>query len=245
MGERADPRFKPGEVHDTGQRSVSLTADWYNMRVARRVALDGGPGRGKAVREPAPIARGSGKAPRMEPYLTRAGVARIGETVESKIESRAVPPARVHFLQMPWARRARHRLACGVRRLWTLLPPEWMRSAYLLISRIAARLPEPLATRLQWFFGRLWAESAVMEQEYSAWIELFEPIDAAARRTAEAVVAGLADPPLISVLMPVYNPVPEHLLAAIESVRDQFYTRWELCIAERRLDRPGDRAAAA
>ncbi|MBI1891022.1 MAG: glycosyltransferase [Burkholderiales bacterium] len=38
--------------------------------------------------------------------------------------------------------------------------------------------------------------------------------------------------PLISVIMPVYNAPPEFLEQAIESVRDQIYPHWELCIAD-------------
>lgn len=38
--------------------------------------------------------------------------------------------------------------------------------------------------------------------------------------------------PLISVVMPVYRPDPEYLRSAIESVRNQIYKRWELCIAD-------------
>ena len=38
--------------------------------------------------------------------------------------------------------------------------------------------------------------------------------------------------PLISVLMPVYNPPIEYLRQAIESVRQQSYPHWQLCIAD-------------
>ncbi|MBC8010628.1 MAG: glycosyltransferase family 2 protein [Burkholderiales bacterium] len=38
--------------------------------------------------------------------------------------------------------------------------------------------------------------------------------------------------PLISVLVPVYNPEPRWLQAMIESVLDQNYPRWELCLAD-------------
>lgn len=45
-------------------------------------------------------------------------------------------------------------------------------------------------------------------------------------------IEGLETPPLISVLMPVYN-TPERLLReAIESVRSQIYDNWQLCIAD-------------
>ena len=32
--------------------------------------------------------------------------------------------------------------------------------------------------------------------------------------------------------MPVFNPDPDHLLAAIRSVEDQFYPLWELCLSD-------------
>ena len=38
--------------------------------------------------------------------------------------------------------------------------------------------------------------------------------------------------PLISVLLPTYNPKKEWLIAAIESVRNQNYQNWELCVAD-------------
>lgn len=44
--------------------------------------------------------------------------------------------------------------------------------------------------------------------------------------------------PLISVIMPTYNPDIQHLRAAIESVLNQLYTRLELCIADDASTRP-------
>lgn len=38
--------------------------------------------------------------------------------------------------------------------------------------------------------------------------------------------------PLISILMPVYNTPEKYLREAIDSVRNQVYTNWELCIAD-------------
>ena len=44
-------------------------------------------------------------------------------------------------------------------------------------------------------------------------------------------VASFIQQPVIAVAMPVYNPDPNYLRAAIESVRAQLYQKWELCIA--------------
>lgn len=47
-----------------------------------------------------------------------------------------------------------------------------------------------------------------------------------------AALSGLSRRPLISILMPVYNPVPDDLDRAIRSVESQIYPEWELCIAD-------------
>ncbi|MCB5197372.1 glycosyltransferase family 2 protein [Deefgea salmonis] len=45
-------------------------------------------------------------------------------------------------------------------------------------------------------------------------------------------LAELKNQPLISIVMPVYNPNPTWLVQAIESVRAQIYPNWQLCIAD-------------
>lgn len=48
----------------------------------------------------------------------------------------------------------------------------------------------------------------------------------------EAEISALAQPPLISVLMPVYETDPRWLGAAIRSIRAQIYPHWELCLSD-------------
>jgi GT2 family glycosyltransferase/SAM-dependent methyltransferase len=70
-----------------------------------------------------------------------------------------------------------------------------------------------------------------VEAEYDAWRRRRLLTDAdrqRLRREAEA----LADPPRLSVLMPVHNISEKYLRLAIESVRRQLYPHWELCIAD-------------
>ncbi|MDE7241215.1 glycosyltransferase [Desulfovibrio sp.] len=61
---------------------------------------------------------------------------------------------------------------------------------------------------------------------YDAWIELQEP----ALRASRIEPGGAC--PEIAVIMPVWNPRPEHLAAALDSVLAQSYGRWQLCIAD-------------
>jgi GT2 family glycosyltransferase len=65
---------------------------------------------------------------------------------------------------------------------------------------------------------------------YGAWIEKFDqPLSSA---EAEAVYQALGAKPLITVIMPVFNVDPQWLRGAIESVREQSYPHWQLCIVD-------------
>ncbi len=46
------------------------------------------------------------------------------------------------------------------------------------------------------------------------------------------LAADLADGPLISVVVPVYNPDPELFAQMVDSVRSQSYWNWQLCLAD-------------
>jgi glycosyltransferase involved in cell wall biosynthesis len=83
-------------------------------------------------------------------------------------------------------------------------------------------------------FAPLDVEAAPPEVDlpYSFWVSTFDELDQPGRAHLEAQVAGLTDPPLISVLLPVYNTPRNFLDEAIESVRSQTYPNWELCIVD-------------
>ena len=68
--------------------------------------------------------------------------------------------------------------------------------------------------------------------DYDNWIESYDTLDDTARAGIRARLAALPLRPLMSVVMPVYNPPIEYLRRAIETVRAQLYEHWELCIAD-------------
>lgn len=67
---------------------------------------------------------------------------------------------------------------------------------------------------------------------YAAWNEIFFGLEAADRSLMQQHIEAFSYQPLISFVMPVYNPEPAFLTAAIESVQAQLYPHWELCIAD-------------
>lgn len=72
----------------------------------------------------------------------------------------------------------------------------------------------------------------VSSHTYVEWIRRYDSIDDAKRGAIKAAIDLFAYKPLISVVMPVYNPPIELLNEAIQSVTNQLYQNWELCIAD-------------
>lgn len=68
--------------------------------------------------------------------------------------------------------------------------------------------------------------------DYSKWVRRYDTLTPELREKISQRVAAMKNRPLISVLMPTYNPNPAWLREAIESVRGQIYPHWELCIAD-------------
>jgi glycosyltransferase involved in cell wall biosynthesis len=70
------------------------------------------------------------------------------------------------------------------------------------------------------------------DHSYAAWVKQFDTVGARERIVIRRDLRALRLHPLISIIMPVYNPDLVHLSSAIESVRAQIYDNWELCIAD-------------
>lgn len=75
-------------------------------------------------------------------------------------------------------------------------------------------------------------------RSYAAWVAKYDTLDSADRQGILGHIASMDDPPLISVIMPVYNTSEPFLRRAIESVRAQLYPNWELCIADDASEAP-------
>jgi GT2 family glycosyltransferase/glycosyltransferase involved in cell wall biosynthesis len=66
---------------------------------------------------------------------------------------------------------------------------------------------------------------------YQRWIDRFEPGDAELE-AQRSEVGSLPYRPLMSIVVPTWRPVPGHLNHMLESMREQTYDRWELCVAD-------------
>jgi glycosyltransferase involved in cell wall biosynthesis len=78
--------------------------------------------------------------------------------------------------------------------------------------------------------------------EYEKWCQQHEELTAADRQAIEAHISAFGTRPVISVIMPVFNPAEILLTKAIQSVLDQLYPHWELCIADDASTEPHVRA---
>ncbi len=74
--------------------------------------------------------------------------------------------------------------------------------------------------------------SAGSHNDYAKWLQMYATLDDFARNRIRSDIAEFVEQPLISIVMPVYNAEPNWLAAAIDSVRNQIYPHWELCIAD-------------
>jgi GT2 family glycosyltransferase len=99
-----------------------------------------------------------------------------------------------------------------------------IRSSYFR-SRTSKVVPEAFESEIP-------SAPAEIDPSYALWIETYDTVDDAARERLRQQVAGLTDPPLISVIVPIYNTPRQFLREAIGSIRSQVYPHWELCIVD-------------
>jgi glycosyltransferase involved in cell wall biosynthesis len=77
-----------------------------------------------------------------------------------------------------------------------------------------------------------------LAEEYWRWSKAFDTLTERDRSAIKRHIGTLQYSPIISVIMPVYNTPKKWLPRAIESVRNQLYPNWELCIADDASSKP-------
>jgi GT2 family glycosyltransferase len=121
----------------------------------------------------------------------------------------------------------------------------------LHVSTLAARHAivghTPFGPQYEWLVARsrntwrwMWAEDAAPlgvalpapVDPYEAWLAVNAWNAHAAEHLRSRLVAAKGRLPTLSVVMPVFDPEPEVLERALESVAAQFHGAWELCVAD-------------
>ena len=90
---------------------------------------------------------------------------------------------------------------------------------YIEYGRAEGRNPKPTA-------------EAEQVDPYSQWVREYDTLDDTDRAAIRAQIAALARRPVISIVVPVYNTEETYLREMIESVLQQLYPHWELCLAD-------------
>jgi len=67
---------------------------------------------------------------------------------------------------------------------------------------------------------------------YTEWIKCNDLLAPTAKAKIKKRINQMHSFPLISVVMPIYNPQPDWLKKAITSVRNQIYPHWQLCLVD-------------
>lgn len=112
-----------------------------------------------------------------------------------------------------WLGAKTHPIRGPVRRLQKIVASEgWNGVRYRIVQRVRGLIRPPMS--------------------YSDWVARHGTPSAAQLQTLRTQAAQWSTPPLLSIVMPVYNP-PLHLLReAVQSIQQQTYERWELCMAD-------------
>ncbi len=100
-------------------------------------------------------------------------------------------------------------------------------------SKIDATLNEPIApTRTTSRVAPAEKQLPHNPKDYSRWIQNYDSLTTKTVKLMQKRIKKWDDLPLFSIIMPTYNTEEKWLRAAIDSVREQIYPNWELCIAD-------------
>jgi GT2 family glycosyltransferase len=115
-----------------------------------------------------------------------------------------------------------------------LIPPR--------LKQLLRRLLHALPHRLQGIAVRTYQRFAPLASRalgtlsrpasYRRWVRLYDTLSGEDGRAITADIATWSKRPLISVVVPVFNTPERYLRTAIQSVVDQLYPNWELCVAD-------------
>ncbi len=86
--------------------------------------------------------------------------------------------------------------------------------------------------QIKWAKGEAARGSKGNRNDYSLWVQSYDTLDESRISVITDDLSRWTTGPVVSIIMPVYNPPLDFLREAVESVRAQVYAHWELCIAD-------------
>jgi GT2 family glycosyltransferase len=174
------------------------------------------------VRE-APMAAGTARQRELEARLAqlRASQERITHSAGYRVVNRL---HRSFDRAAPWGTRRRSVLLAPARAIRVIERDGWGAFSRRLVRvwRWVPRLFRP---------ARPAVERLSPDERYELWLQTVV-LSSRRIRQMRRRAKSFAYRPRISVVLPVYDPEPAWLRAAIDSVRTQVYDRWELCIVD-------------
>ncbi len=151
------------------------------------------------------------------------GSDRLRETLELRARLRASESvSRSMVASHSWKVTSPLRRGGDIARRWK----RFVRRAVLL------RVPINLDERRAFDAAQRDRERTEGSRGYANWIDAYDTFDASDLAGMRQLVDSLSSKPLISVVMPVFDPEPRHLEAAVQSLRAQVYENWQLCAAD-------------
>lgn len=113
------------------------------------------------------------------------------------------------------------------------------RDAYARVRRISKRIRQMLRVRSAidppWTTApNLLSPSEITPEDrrYQTWVDCYDTIDDDTRRSLRKRLNAIETPPLVSIILPVFNVRETYLREALDSIKHQIYPYWELCIAD-------------
>lgn len=109
----------------------------------------------------------------------------------------------------------------------------WLFHRLPLSDQNKLRLRSLMVRRLSPVLEKVHSSAGLTQDStYAEWISSYDTLTESYRAEIKEHMALLEQKPLISVVMPVFNTPERFLRSAIQSVIDQSYDCWELCIAD-------------
>lgn len=222
-----DPHFN---LMLAGGQAVDLPGGWYalNIRIAPREGLLDAPrlyvDYGTGFSEAYAVALAPLRTKQGYKGLVRFEQHVVGLRFDPSVEPCVFSLQSITLSRVPKGSAALHMVGSLIRR---------ERRPLALSQEVLSEYRRGDARQLgNWLYGRYAPGMLTSTTDYSVWVAQFSAIGKKDARQLRKQARILPRQPIISVVVPVYNPDEKWLRRCLDSVLQQAYPFWELCIAD-------------